>query len=407
MRWFGWFRGPSGQGALTNVDQGEQLSAPISYTNAAKVSVTDERAMQVSTVFACTRLLVQSGSTLPLGFFKRTPEGREHLDPEHHLVRLLKYRPNNYMTAKEFRQSMFMSRVLWGNAYSHIEWSGNRPVALIPLKPEAMKVERVGNELVYEYSTNTGKQQFKQRDIFHLKGFGDGVMGVSALGYAREALGISIAADGSAAKSIGGHANAVLELDDVPTPAQKERLREMYGNGSVTTELANGLMITGAGMKYRSISIPPDDLQLLESRQWQVSELCRFFGVPAVMVDGGASTAAAWPASYEQQVLSFLTFGLKPYLEEWEDAAASALLSPAEQRTIYIEHNVDGLLRTDSTARANFYGQALQNGWATVNEVRMKENMPRSTDPGADQLHAQVNMAPLGQLGENNVTEQN
>jgi len=399
VRWFKWFRGSTGEGALTNVDQGDQLSAPQSYTNSANVTVTDERAMQVSTVFACTRLLVQSGSTLPLGFYTRTPDGREPLDPEHPLVRLLKYRPNNYMTAKEYRQSMFMSRVLWGNAYSHIQWSGDRPISLTPLKPEMMMVERVGNELVYKYSTSSGVTQFNQRDIFHLKGFGDGVMGVSALGYAREALGISIAADTSAASSIGGHANAVLEVDDFPTQEQQEKLREYYGK-SGSTQFKDNLMITPGNLKYRSVSIPPDDLQLLESRQFQVPEICRFFGVPAVMVDGAAGATAAWPASYEAQVLSFLTFGLKPYLEEWEDAASSALLTPAEQRNIYIEHNVDGLLRADSTGRANFYSTALQNGWATVNEVRRKENMPRSNDPGADELHAQINLAPLGQLGE-------
>ena len=114
------------------------------------------------------------------------------------------------------------------------------------------------------------------------------------------------------------------------------------------------------------------------------------------MIDGSAGATAAWPASYEQQVLSFLTFGLKPYLEEWEDAVSNALLSLSERQNIYIEHNVEGLLRTDSAARASFYTTALQNGWMSRAEVRQKENL--APKPGTDELTVQVNMTNLQDL---------
>ena len=125
-------------------------------------------------------------------------------------------------------------------------------------------------------------------------------------------------------------------------------------------------------------------------------EICRFFGVPAVMVDGAAGATAAWPASYEQQVLSFLTFTLKPYLEEWEDVAVDSLVAGTEKQTVFAEHKVDGLLRTDSAGRANFYSQALQNGWMSRSEVRRKENLPPI--PGTDELTVQVNMTNLEDL---------
>ena len=109
-----------GAGALTNPDKGTQQSGPTSSRSDADVIVTDERAMMVSTVFACVRLLVQTGSTLPLGFYTRVPEGREELDSYHYLCQLLKYQPNNLMTAKEFRQAMWTQRVLWGLSLIHI-----------------------------------------------------------------------------------------------------------------------------------------------------------------------------------------------------------------------------------------------------------------------------------------------
>ena len=399
------FRG----GALTNSDKGQQSARPLPVRSASNIVVTDERAMMISAVFACVRLLVQTGATLPLGFFERTTEGRELLDPEHYLCQLLKFSPNNFMTAKEFRQAMWTQRVLWGNGYAKIKWMGERPVSLTPLKPEFMTVNRGESGLIYKYSTDSGIKEYSQREMFHLKGFStDGIVGISALGYARESLGVSVAAEQTAAKSIGGRANAVLETDDVPTAEQKAQLRELYGSGQMTSEYHTdgGLMITPAGLKYRAISMPPDDLQLLESRQFQIPEICRFFGVPAVMVDGAAGAAAAWPASYEQQVLSFLTFGLKPYLDEWEDAIPDSLLSPKDRRTIFAEHNVEGLLRADSKARSDFYASAAQNGWMTRAEIRRRENLtPRE---GSDELTVQVNLTPLDELdkvGDTNATE--
>jgi len=399
MSWWSVFTGAFRGGALQNPDKGNQVSGPQGGSSDANVTVTDERAMMVSTVFACVRLLVQTGATLPLAFYTRTADGREPLDANHYLCQLLKYRPNNLMTAKEFRQALWTQRVLWGNGYAKIKWAGKRPLSMVPLKPEFMQVERSNDGLVYKYSTQEGVIIYPAKDIFHLKGWSaDGIMGISALGYARQALGLSVSADRSAAKSINGKANAVLELDTFPTADQKKDLRRMYGAGQKTSEFQSdgGLMIVPGGMKYRDVSMPPDDLQLLESRQFQVPEICRFFGVPAVMIDGNAGATAAWPASYEQQVLSFLTFTLKPYLEEWEDKIPATLLSGDDRQTVFTEHNVEGLLRTDSAGRAEFLSKMVANGLMTRNEGRKKENLPPKD--GADELTVQVNMTNLEDL---------
>jgi len=319
---------------------------------------------------------------------------------------LLKFQPNNFQTAKEFRQAMWTQRVLWGNAYARIRWSGNRPVSMIPLKPEFMTVERGDDGLLYHYSTADGVKTYSQREIMHLKGFSaDGVTGLSALAYARQSLGLSVSADRSAAKSINGKASAVLELPDYPNAAQRAQLREMYGAGNDTDVYRSdgGLMIIPGGMHYKGVSMPPDDLQLLQSREFQIPEIARFFGVPVVMIDGSAGATAAWPASYEQQVLSFLTFTLKPYLEEWEDKIPYSLLTLRERQEVFAEHNVEGLLRTDSAARASFLSQMVQNGLMTRNEGRKKENLPAMD--GADELTVQVNMTSLEDLPKVQGTE--
>lgn len=412
MRWWwgGWNKGAFDGGALTNPDEGSQAVRPAPIRSAANIVVSDERAMMISTVFACVRILVQTGSTLPLRFFTRAPDGREVLDEDHYLYALLKYKPNNFMTAKEFRQALWTQRVMWGNGYAKIKWMGVRPVSLTPLKPENMEVKRSTTGLEYHYSTANEVIVYKQKDIFHLKGFGsDGITGFSAIGYMRETLGLTVSADQSAAKSIGGTANAVLETDQWPDDNQKEDLSKMYGGGNKADVFQSDgqLMIVVGGMKYRLTGIDPDKLQLLGTRQNQVAEICRYFGVPVVMVDGSMGAGAAWPASYEAQVLYMLAFTLKPYLDEWEDKVPWALLTPADQRIIIVEHSVEGLLRTDSEKRASFYASAVQNGWMTRAEVRRLENLPPVE--GSGELTVQVNLTPLEQLekvnGDSNAIE--
>lgn len=394
----GWFSQLFGSSALSNPDEGVQVSGPTIIKTDANISVTDERAMMVSALFACVRLLVQTGSTLPMGFYRRTPDGRESLPESHHLCQLLKYRPNNFMTAKEFRSALWTQRVLWGNAYALIKRLGGRPVSLVPLKPDCMTVEREKNGLVYTYRSGSDVKTYQQNEILHLKGFGDGVMGMSALAHARHVLGISVSADRYASKAFSGKPNGVLKIDRILTNEQREQLRKVYGGlESSSAYNADGqLMILEGGMGYEGISLPPDDLQMLQSRTFQVSEICRFLGVPTVMVDGSAGATAAWPASYEQQVLSFLTFTLKPYLEEWEDKVPYSLLDGTERVNVFAEHNVEGLLRTDSQARAAYLSTMVQNGLMSRNESRMKLNLPPVE--GGDELTVQVNLTGINDL---------
>lgn len=392
-----------GAGATTNPDEGYQQTGPYSMNSDAGVTVTDDRAMSLSAVFACVRLLVQSGATLPLALYQKTPDGREQLPMDDPVVRLLTHRPNLYMTAKQFRQAMWASRVQWGNAYARKMYNGSRLVGLMPLKPAYMAVERTARGLQYNYGTETGTQTFRQDEILHWKGMTfDGVVGVSPLAYMTHVLGVSVAADRKAATSFAGRPMGVLKAEGWPNQEQREQLRSHYGNlGTDGTGDGSWWLLPG-NMSYQSIGLPPDDLQLLESRNFNIAEVCRFYGVPTVMVDGNAGATAAWPASYEQQVLAFMQFTLRPYLEEFEDAV-STLFAPGEQQTRYAEHSVEGFLRADSSTRASYYATMAQNGLMTRNEIRQLENLKPM--PGGDDLTVQLNLTGVDDLGEHDVTE--
>jgi len=398
--------GSWGVGRLANPDRGLQLSGDQSRHTEADITVTDERAMAVSVVWGCARIIAQSGGTLPLDLYRKDKNGdKEPLEPAHPLRRVLQRSPNGYMNPKEFRQAMWLQRVLWGNAFARITYnSQGQVVALTPMKAEHVNVVKEDNGIRYEHDSETGDRvmhnRFGQRpEVFHWRGFSpDGVIGLSPLAHARHTLGISVAAERFSSKAFSGRPMGVIQTDREVTAEQQKRLRALYGNVE-NSSAVNGdgkWWLMPPGFRYQSIGIPPDDLQMLSSRQFQVQDICRFFGVPAVMMDGGQGGGASWPASYEKQKLAFMTFTLQPLLEELEDKIMGTLAHDDDE--IHAAHNLDGFLRADSITRSQFYASMLQNGVMSRNEIRKMEGLPKSDQEGADKLTVQLNMTALEDL---------
>lgn len=392
-----------GLGKLANPEVGAQHSGPTSRGTEADIVVSDERALQVSAVWSCVRLIAETVGSLPLGFY-RTVEGgdRQPLERTHPVVELFARRPNAMMTPQEFREAMTCQLALWGNGYARIEWVGERPVALVPLMPEHVTPMRLNGEVTYHYTTPRGVEVLAKRSVFHLKGFGaDGVVGLSPLSYARNTLGLSVSADKAASKMFanGGRPGGVLMLDRFLDPKQRELVRELYSNLSATADNAGKLWVLEGGMKYEGIGIPPDDMQMLESRAFQLSEIARFFRVPSHLIND-TEKSTSWGTGIEQLNIGFLTYTLRPYLTRWEAVIRDALLSPVDRQVVVVEHNVEGLLRADSAARANLYSTMVQNGLMSRNEVRRLENLPKSSEANADALTVQTNLAPIDKLGQ-------
>ena len=384
-----------GSGGLTNPDEGPHISGPTGTRTESGLNLSDERAMQLSAVWSCVRLISETVGSLPIGVYEKTATGRAALD-DHYLRELFHFAPNAYMSPLEFREALTLQLALWGNGYAYIERTANgRPVSLTPLHPAQMTPVKEAGTVTYHYSTGKGEMIYAKDSIFHLKGFSvDGIVGLSPLAYARHTMGISASADQYASKSFssGGRPSGVLMVDRILTQEQRESLRSIYENVTVSD---TGLWVLEGGTQYQTIDIPPDDMQMLESRQFALSDIARYFRVPSHMINDG-SQATAWGSGIEQLNLGFLTYTLRPYLTRWESEVSDSLLSRADRRRYFVEHNVEGLLRADSAARANFYSTAAQNGWMTRNEIRKKENMPPVE--GGDELTVQVNLAPVDTL---------
>lgn len=397
-----------GIGGISNNDTGAQYASIADTTTDSGISVDDERALKVSTVWACVQLIANSVASLPLKVYEKTDTGRTEVEGRHYLTDLLHRRPNHLMKPRDFRLAMIVQMALWNNAYALITWSGNRPVSLTPLKPGRVQpfITKDG-DLTYHYSTEKGVVVYNRRSIIHMKGFGtDGVVGLERVSYARQSLGLAVSADVYAAKQFANGGNGgggYLMLDTFLTKDQRKQMRDLYSGMSETAFNKNKLWILEGGMKYEANTLPPDTMQMLETRQMQASEICRYWGVPDVLIGANANSNSAWPASFEQQMLAFLTFTIQPYLDEFECAIHESLIDTTDRRKVFVDHDTTGFVKMDSQAKSQLQASWVQNGLKTRNEVRRINN--DSEMPGADALTAQSNLMPIEKLGESNVSE--
>lgn len=363
-------------------------------------SVSVDTAMRVSAVWACVRLIAETIATLPLGLYRRLPDGSREMDTSHTLYSVLAVSPNEHMSPVQFWEAMLASMLLRGNAFAQIHRSAGRVVALSFLLPHRMRLVTENGVIRYFYSFSDGERELQSSEVLHIPAFSlDGRIGLSPISYGADIIGSAISADDAANGTFknGMMPTVAFKVDRVLKPEQRDEFRKYV-------ETVSGAMNAGkspvleAGVTPESIGINPADAQLLETRSWSVEEVCRFFRVPPWMV-GHTEKNTSWGSGLEQQVIGFLTFSLSAWLRRIEKAVLKQLMSPGERLTHYAEFALEGLLRADSAARASFYSTMVQNGIYTRDDCRVRENLPRRGG-NADVLTAQTNLAPLDALGQ-------
>lgn len=397
-----------GGGGLSNREKGAQQSGPNGTTTPSGIVLGDEGALGVSAVWACTQIITNSIASLPMDWYTGQGDDRELLPADHPLSRLFLMRPNQYMKTRDFRKALTFQMAFWNNGYAKIDWNTKgEPIALTPLSPARMVPYRDETGLTYHYSTVHGTHVFAQKSILHLKGMtSDGVAGLNRVGYARDTLGISASADKYASKQFanGGKPGGILKVDSFLSTEQREKMREIYEGVSATADNANKLWVLEGGVDYKQTDMDPDKMQMLGTREHQLGEVARYWGVPEALIGAGGK-ANAWPAAFEQQVLSFLTFTLQGYMDEWEAGLEDALVPIEDKRTVSVDHDVDGFIRMDSKAKAAYLSSLVQNGLMARNEGRKKLKLAKSEQAGANDLTVQVNLTPLDQLERIDATE--
>jgi HK97 family phage portal protein len=373
-------------------------TAPTFYfgMSGAGKSVTARSAIQVSTVYACVRVIAETIASLPLHVYETTDAGSEKAQ-DHPLYRLLHDEPNHEMTSFILREVMLSHLLLWGNSYSQIVRSGrNRIVGLYPLLPDRMEVDRdkAGN-LVYSYGTSEGRTvKLTSEEVLHIPGLGfDGILGYSPIALEKNAIGLGIAAEEYGSKFFANNATPSGVLTHPNVVKNPKALRESWNASYGGSFNAGRVGLLEEGMKFERISMPHNEAQFLETRKFQVSEICRIFRVPPHLV---GDLEHATFSNIEHQSISFGVHTIRPWLVRIEQSMNRALFSEKEKGRFYVRFNMDGLLRGAYKERMEGYAIARQNGWMSANDIRALENQnPIPDSEGGNSLLVNGNMCTI------------
>ncbi|WP_150325132.1 phage portal protein, partial [Enterobacter hormaechei] len=345
-------------------------------TSSSGKVVTADKAIKLSAVWACVRLLSESISTLPLKIYVRQPDGSRKAATDHPAYSVLCRRPNSEMTPSRFMLMVVASICLRGNAFIEKKFIANRLVSLVPLLPQNMVVKRLTTgALEYKYTENGNERIIPVKNMMHIRGFGlDGVCGMMPTMAGVDVFGAAMSVDEAAAKIFenGLQSTGFLSSENALTKEQRDRLRQNL-QSFIGSKNAGKLMVLENKLTYQNVTMNPEAAQLLESRSFSIEEICRWFRVPPYMV-GHTTKQSSWASSLEGMNLLFLTHTLRPLLVNIEQEIGRCLLDSDDE--VFAEFSVEGLLRADSAGRAAYYTSALQNGWMSRNDVRRLENMP-------------------------------
>lgn len=377
-----------------------QASTLFRKTSSGEV-VSPSRAMTLSVWFACIRNIAEDVGKLPLKIYRRVGTGKE-LASEVSIYSMLHTSANLESTAAAFRETMTGWALSYGNAYAEIQRDRQgRPIALWPIHPEIATIKRVDGEIFLDiYSQEHGVVRLPYADVFHLRGFGtDPLCGLSVAALAAESLGVSLAAQtygGSFFANGAIPAGILTHPGKLSEPAQAN-LRESWKKRYAGSRNANNIAVLQEGIKFEAMSIPPEQSQFLQTREFQIPEIARWFRMPPHKI---GDLTRSTNNNIEHQAIEYVVDTLMPWLVRWEQEAARKLLDAREQESLVIEHVVDGLLRGDSTARVNYYRSMIQIGAMSPDEARARENM--NAIPGGDgaKFYMQGAMMPLDKLGQ-------
>lgn len=361
----------------------------------AGVAVTETSALNMSAVYRCTSLVSSVAASLPLHSYQRKTKKQETSD--------LLDDPHPEMTGYEVWKLGYCHRCLWGNSYTQKLRSPSGQVKeLWPITPSRVQVGRVRPSeanpagKLFQVVDDWGEYHvLTSRDILHIPALGyDGVTGCSPVRLAAQGIGMALAAEKYGAKLFGSGnlLSGILQTEQRLQESDATRLQARWEKLSGGLDRSHKVAVLDSGAKFQSLTMPSDDAEMLATRQFQITELARYFGVPAFLLMQ-TEKQTSWGTALEQQAQGWVTFDLHP---QW--------LAPTEQRISkellvrgkYAKYTLEGLLRGDSQARAEFYRVMREVGAYNVDDIRELEDRPPLAD-GLGQGHLQpMNFVPLG-----------
>jgi HK97 family phage portal protein len=369
---------------------GDFWFSPVNMRTASGVTMTTERAMQLTAVFSCVRVRAESFSVMPLKVYRKS-NGKRTLLHDHWLYQLFK-RPNPYQNGFEWRQMCQGHLDLRGNCYNLISTDRRGNItSLLPLHPDRIRVTPIGDfDYVYKYTMPDGSfRTYSRADVWHLRTMSlDGYCGMSPIGMAREAIALGLAAQEYGARFFQNDTKS-SGIISMPTHFKDKTAREQFRESFQEAQTGinrHKTPVLEYGMTYTELGATNKDSQFLEARQFSVTDIARIYRVPPHLI--GDLTRATF-TNIEQQSLDFVNTCMTPTSELWEASIETDMLLE-DEADIEAEFDFARLLRGDQAARGTFYHNGIMDGWMTRNEARESEG--REPLDGLDEPLVPLNM---------------
>jgi HK97 family phage portal protein len=363
----------------------------------AGVPLTQATALTLGAVFACVRAIAEDVAVLPWHGYRREGQNRTKVTD---LDRLLNRQVNDELGAVQFRTALVAHALTWGNAYAEIERNlRGQAVALHLITPDRVTIDRDrAGLLIYKVTDphGGGETILPARDVFHLRGLGwDGIRGYSPVSMAARDMGINLAQNTFAASFFGNGAHVGMAVE-VPQQMSSEGIKALLQR---LTSLVGGPrraftpIVLDGGSKLHRLSVPPNEAQFLESRQFAVEEIARWYRVPPHKI---GHLARSTFSNIEHQGLDYVASALLPWVRRLEEEADRKLTFGWQAEFTKIA--LQALMRADSSTRGTWYQTMRNIGAFSVNDVRALEDMD-GIGPDGDVYVMQQQYVPLDMLG--------
>jgi len=392
-----------------NIEQPEQISLPTVpveersfYSDALNFnsisSFVASKSLRLSTVFACSDILSNGIATLPINIYEIDETGFKKINYQHPLNKLLNLQPSTLFSAFNFFKSTINSLLIKGNSYALINRDSKGNIIEIKYLPfEWVTVSYNWQLDKINYTVFGYPKPIDSSNILHFWQYtNDYVHGVSVIDYAINTLKSASDAENHAANFFksGAASNGLLKSEKKLDDTQKKDIKNAWFS-AFNDPTTSGIALIPNGLEYQSISINPKDSMLLESRQYSVIDICRFFRVSPVKVFDLTHSSYS---SLEQTNLDFYETSLKPLIILIENEFNRKLFSDSTQS---VKFDVTDMLSTDKITQSNYFKTLLTAGVLSINEVRKQLNYPE-IDEGSEN-YIQLNMAKLSNINKDAV----
>lgn len=365
-------------------------------------AINSELAMKYSAVSACIRVRAETFASVPFILYKKNKDGRD-IVTDLDIYDILHNRPNEEMAPFGFKETLMTNFDISGNVVCEKLLNANgQLVGLYPYRHENVKIKRdqTTKKLIYEVGSGSDVKILQRNQVFHVPNLSfDGVLGLSPISYAASAIrlglsyeqyGVNFYRNAALPSGVFEHPN---ELSDDAFRHLQEGLKESY-TGMLNTGKP---MILEEGMKWTPMTFSPVDAQLIESKYFQIEDICRVYRVPQHLVN---KLDRSTFSNIEHLSLEFVMYTMLPIFKRFEDNINMQLLTAKQRKDgYYLEAKIDGLLRGDAKSRADAYAVGRQWGWLSVNDILRLENMP-AIGPAGDIRLTPANMIDSSKLSE-------